>query len=48
MTTDDAEWRSAVAKTRAARKGGSAPEPPPPRERPARPKRLPDDWLLGE
>lgn len=49
MTTDDAEWRSAVARTRAARKGGAPlPEPPPQRERPVRPKRLPDDWLLGE
>ena len=53
MTTadDEAVWRSAVAKTRAARKGPAAEPPPlPPRERPARPqrKRIPDDWLLED
>ena len=56
---DEAEWRSALAKTRAKRTAAApgpqhaapAPKPaPPPPSPPARPrrKRLPDDWLIED
>jgi len=59
LADDEADWRSALAKTRAKRKaaapgpqqGVPAPKPAPqPPSQPARPqrKRLPDDWLTGE
>lgn len=46
---DEDAFKSAVAKSRATRRGAPAAPVPPPRSNPPRPpsrKRLPDDWLL--
>jgi hypothetical protein len=46
--SDEADFKEAVARTRAKRTAGQLPPPPPAadRQRPAAKKRLPDDWLL--